>query len=329
MPIPNDDQNRWWVDASSANPEKINSLRPSLIAFLAFDHNRIPSIAGSGFIIAGMPDYALVISAKHVLLEMVFDIQQPVKKYDTSSPFIPKSFKMPSLEPTKLKSIWMGSENADLLNTAHANFNDSLDIVDYVITPQESHTQSFKPVSIPIDINVPSIGEVVHMVTLDGMEVTEIKSPNVVNGTGQLLQIKRRVNIRVGVVTNIYPQGFRQYKWPCFTTSIPAIPGMSGGFVTIPREGETIAACGIVCADNSINAAYNDYFQCGESVVACAWTALCLNVPITIPSSPDPPTRTIYQMMQDGDMDKAIGDIENIEVIDLGNGDYTIKNRKG
>ena len=74
MPIPNDPLSRWWVDVSSANPAIVDGLRPSLVAFLAFDHGHVPSLAGSGFVIAGGSDLAIVISAKHVLSEGVLKI---------------------------------------------------------------------------------------------------------------------------------------------------------------------------------------------------------------------------------------------------------------
>lgn len=328
MPIPNDTLNRWWIDASSVNPEMVNALRPSLIAFLAFDHGREPKITGTGFVISGMPDIALVISAKHVLQEGVLNIQRPVPRYSPSAQFVPASLKTPSLHPEKLKAIWVGSGYGGLLNTAHACYNETLDIACCVLTPQESPVTPFRPLSIPIDTTVPSIGDVVHIVSLDGMGVSELKPPANITGSGQLLSIAQRVSIRIGIVTAIYPQGFRQYRWPCFTTSIPVTPGMSGGFVTLPRDGTTIAACGIVCADNSNLEAYSDYLQCGESVIACVWPALCLPLPISIPSNPNSPSRTIYEMMRVGDIDPAIGGIEHIEVIDLGNGNYTIENRR-
>lgn len=324
MPIRNDPLNRWWVDVSSVNPAIVNALRPSLVAFLAFDHGRMPSIAGTGFVIAGMPDFALVISAKHVLSEGVLKIQRPVPAYSASALFVPPSLRTPSLNPERLKAIWMGAEYAGLLNAVHACYNNTLDIACLLITPQELYATPFRPVSIALDTTVPSIGDIVHMVSLEGMDVSELAPPTGANGTGHKLSITRRISIRIGTVTDTYAQGFRQYRWPCFTTSIPAEPGMSGGFVHLPRDGATIAACGVVCADNSTVGARADYFQCGESVIACGWPALALRVPISIPSTPDSPTRTLYDMMRDGSMNTAVGGIDHIEVVDLGNGECRI-----
>lgn len=256
-----------------------------------------------------------------MLSEGVLNIQQPRPIYATSALFVPASLRTPNLNPEKVKVIWMGSESSGLLNAAHACYNDTLDIACCVIAPQAA---PFAPISIPVDTRIPSIGDSIQMVSLDGMSVSEIAAPMDHSGFGQKISIERAVSIRVGTVTGVYPQGFRQYRWPCFTTSIPAKPGMSGGFVTLPSHGTTMGACGIVCADNSTEESHTNYFECGESVIACAWPALALRVPVSIPSSNNSPTRSLYEMMRMGDLDLAIGGIDHIEIIDLDNNDCRI-----
>jgi hypothetical protein len=104
---------------------------------------------------------------------------------------------------------------------------------------------------------------------------------------------------------------------------------MSGGFVTLPREGKTISACGFVCADNSVHEARSNFLHCGESVIACAWPALTLRAPDSIPSTPDTLTFTLYELMRAGRMDKAVGGIDHIDLVQRDNGDYAIGFRKG
>jgi hypothetical protein len=214
-----------------------------------------------------------------------------------------------------------------MLDVLHIGYNDTLDLACCIIAPQEQHAAPFHPVSLPIDTAVPVADDVVHMISLDNMSISELQPPRDASGIGHAMSLTRRVSIRVGVVTAAYPQGFRQYRWPCFTTSIPAEPGMSGGCVVLPREGKTIAACGIVCADNSVIEARTDFFQCGESVVASAWTALCLRAPDQIPSTPETPTRTLYEMMRAGHLDPAVGGIDSIDVVEMADGDCKIRRR--
>jgi hypothetical protein len=268
MPIPNDPLQRWWVEAGAENPQYVEQLRPILIAFMAFKPGREACLAGSGFFVAGNREFALAITAKHVLTEGVGRAQTPWSTHASSALFVNSSAPALTLDPQKLK--------------------------------------------------------IICMVSLDGMTIDEHVPPTDASGKGQTIAITRRVSIRVGVVTGVYPDGLRHYRWPCFTTSIPAEPGMSGGFVTLPREGKTIAACGIICADSSADEARANSSQCGESIIACAWPALALRAPEAMPSIPTTPTLTLHEMMLTGRMDTAVGGIDRIEIIEQENGDCSI-----
>jgi hypothetical protein len=324
MTIPDDPENRWWVECSGANPDRVNSLRPALIAFAAYNRDLEAQFIGSGFIAAGTPDYALVITAKHVLVDGVVRHQRPHPSHAASALFVPKKSNLPSISPDRLKAAWIGSEHAGLMNVAHIAFNDSLDIATCMITPQELEPPPFTPMSLPLDTERPQVGEIVHMISHDNLRIAELEPPEDRSGRGQLIEIEKRISLRVGVVTNSYPKGVRGFKWPCFTTSIPAEPGMSGGLVFLPRDGKTISACGIVCADNSPPGAKVDPMQCGESIVACAWPALTLPIPNSLPAGPDTPTRSLYEAMRDGIIPLAVGGIDQIKFEDLGNGDFRI-----
>jgi hypothetical protein len=86
-----------------------------------------------------------------------------------------------------------------------------------------------------------------------------------------------------------------------------------------------VAACGIVCADNSVPKAREDFFTCGESIVACAWPSLCHRLPIGVPPSPDTPYLSLHDMMRVGNIPPAIGGIDKIVFKDLGNGESLIR----
>jgi len=327
MPIPHDIEKRWWVDAAGANPGLVNSMRPTLVTFIAFDRDRNPQPIGTGFIVAAESQFALVISAKHIFTEGVLKAQRPMPGHAPSALIVHRRDSVPSIEPERLKVLRTGDTNAAMLNAVHVNYNDTIDIASCIIVPQEKEliTQS---VSIPLDTHEPSVGDVVNMVAMEEMKVEELAPPEDIEGKGQRISVHRRVSIRVGVVTAVYPKGFRQYRWPCFTTSIPAKPGMSGGFVYFPRDGVTIAACGIVCADNSMYEAHGDFSQCGESVIASAWMALSLQMPLAMPCHPDTPTYTLFEMIRRGHVPQPLGGIEHISVVESENGDCVVGKRK-
>lgn len=326
MSIPNDPENRWWIDASDTNPDLVSRLRSGLLAFLAFGPDKKAKIAGSGFIIAGNSDIAFVITANHVIPNGIQTIQKPVPAYALSAIFVPKSATTPSIDPAKLKAIWMGQDQADLLDIVHVGSCDTLDATILICTPTKLKGTPFLPTSIPIDTSVPKVGDVVHMYSLDKLEVSTAISTEDHSSEGKYMSLTRRVCIRVGVVTGVYMNGRRQHQWPCFTTSIPAEPGMSGGIVTLPSEGKTIAACGIVSSDFSVKEAQTDCHQCGESLIASTWPTLALPVP-ELDSSKSTKS-TLYHLMRSGKIPVAIGGIDHIQLEELGDGNYTVKYKK-
>ena len=323
MPIPHDPEQRWWVEASGANADLVDALRPGLVAFLAFDRDRLPRIVGTGFVVAAEPQFALVISAKHVFTEGVLAAQRPVRGHAASALVIRAVDKTPSLDPDRLKVVWMGSSSGAMLNATYVCYNDTFDIAGCIVTPQQGESLSER-VSIPLDTDAPSIGDVIHMVAMEGMDFQEVVPPSDRSGKDHQLSIFRRISIRVGVVTGVYPRGFRQYRWPAFTTSIPAKPGMSGGFIYWPRDGITIAACGIVCADNSTEESHQDFFQEGDSIIACAWPAFSLRFPLAVPAPSDAPTYTLFEFVQRGLIAPPLGGLERIKLIETVTGECTI-----
>ncbi len=324
MTIPDDLENRWWIEVSGANPGLVDDLRPALLAFVAFGPDRKPNIEGSGFIIAADKKAVVVITAKHVLYEGVFRTQRPMSRHAASSLFIQPSSITPSIDPKKMKVVWMGQDNAALLNAVHVSCNDTLDAACIICMPQESDADQFRPAELPINTTMPNVGEVVYMLSHDILKASETWRSSDSSANGRIISIEKRISIRVGVVTNIYPRGYRQFRWPCFTTSIPAEPGMSGGLVVLPVEGKTTSACGLVCADSSSEEARMSHLQCGESIVACMWPALTLCVPDSVPPTPTTQIHTLYHFMRSGRMPVAIGGIDHIDLVDLGNGAFRI-----
>lgn len=320
MTIPTDSMNRCWIEIGGANPELVDSFRDCLLGFLAFNRGRVPGLAGTGFVVAASPECALIVTAKHVL-EEVHRLQRPYPISAPSAIFTPP--KTPSLEPKECKIVWAGRDNSLMLNINHACYIDPLDIASCIVLPQEKETIA-KIASIPLDVDDPEVGEVVQMVTMQDMDVQENEPPGGIDDKYQKIAINRTVSVRVGVVTGIYPQGYRQYRFPCFTTSIPAKPGMSGGFVCRTKAGETIGACGVVSADISPDTAHRDFYSEGESIIACTWPALALRVPEILPAHKETPDSTLFEMMQKGNLPKPIGDFGKIGIQALDNGQSRI-----
>jgi hypothetical protein len=323
--IPDDPLNRWWVEAGGVNPDMVDQYRPTLVSFLAFDRDKRPGLAGTGFVLAGTEQFALVLTARHVLSEGVSRHQRPNSRHVPSSLFAPSSHANPRLSPTDCRATWMSDHTAGMLNVVYAFYAESLDIACCIVMPQDG--DEFAPRSIPLDLGDVTVGSPVHMVSLTGHDIRELAPPRAGDGLGQTLELHRTVSIRAGVVTGVFEEGLRHYRWPCFTTSIPAEPGMSGGFVFVPKDGATVAACGVVCADNSVSESRNDFTVKGESIIGCTWPALALRVPNEFPTAPNAGASTIFDMLRDGRISDVVGDLARIELTDLGSGDCRVHRR--
>ena len=312
---------RFWVEWSDANPELVQLFHAALVCFLAFDSQRVPRMIGTGFIVDASRDWAVIVTAKHVLGRGVSDAQNPDPRHAPSAIFLPENLGIPSLDPKRLRAIWRGRNKDQVLalNICHASYNEALDLAVCIAIPQTGDERKIEPASIVIDAGTPAVGEQVFMVSIDELGVDETCPPNGSGNRHQELQISRRTNIRSGVVTGRYEAGYRQYKWPCFTTSIPAKAGMSGGLVGLWRPGQTVAACGVVCADNSTKESHSSYLECGESVVGCLWPVLALQLPDQIPIPAGTVLKTIYEKMVSGHLTKAL-DLERVVVRHLEDG---------
>jgi hypothetical protein len=342
--LPNDPFNRYWVELAGINPHLVEQMLSALITFVAFDKDRFiassatdsaassgdlqqpNNMVGTGFIIgASEQGLGLVLTAKHVL-EGIHAVQTPRQRHALSTLpfFLPPKHTQPTLDPRRLKIIWMGADAAGLMNATWASYNNSSDIACCAIVPQEEEPHPFHPVSIPIDTGIPSVGEIVHLVSIDKMSATELVVPKDRSGVGQVFRIHRRLSIRRGTVTSVHLNGFGAYKWPCFTTTIPITGGMSGGFVYVPRDGETVSACGIVCADIEPHITKTDQTVCGVSVIGCTWPALALRLPEYFPAPANAPTRSLLKVAQLGDIPTPIGGIDQFRLEVLENGDYQL-----
>ena len=344
IPLPNDSLNRYWLELAGSNPDMVDLVRPALVTFLAFDKDRSvtssttltarPSseprspdtMVGTGFIlgVGAAKDLGLVLTAKHVI-DGLHAVQTPRQRHAPSALFVPAKRSQPTLDPERLKVLWAGADAVGLMNVTWISYNSSTDIACCVIVPQDKDPHPFRPANIPIDTRVPAVGEIVHMVSIDDMSATEVVEPRNRTGFGQVLQLRRRISIRRGTVSSVHLNGFGGYKWPCFTTTIPLTGGMSGGFVYVPRDGQTISACGVVCADLEPHKIKTDQTVCGVSVVGCTWPALALRLPEQVPAPEESPTRSLLELAQLGHVPFPIGGIEQFRLVPLDNGDFELR----
>ncbi len=310
------------MEVAPHNKERADEISDALFILVAFNPAREPKVVGTAFAIAAERQFTLALTAKHVL-DGVASIQSRGSRSAASSLFAHEA--SPDLDSTRLKAMRLGATSGDVWDVVYANYNNSTDIAAILLLPQEGQAKA--RLCIPMDTSIPAIGDDVHLVSQDHLAATEHAPPETRDGKGQIFSLERSVSIRVGKVTGVYPDGLRQFKWPAFTTTIPAEPGMSGGFVFLPGKtlGKTISACGVISSDFSEAAARVDQSLSGDSLIASSWPALGLRVPSSVPWRTGDKTYPLLSMVERGQLIAPVGGIGGFRMIEGANDDLTLQ----
>ncbi len=309
MHMKDDPMNRAWVEFVHSDPKLQSSFRKVLLGLHSTDANINFGTAGTGFIVADTLEWLFFVTARHVL-EQILKIQKPYIRFD-GGPFNTSNETQNVSLAGRLKVSVFGDDKVFLADVVHLSSNAVTDIaVGMAKIPPEFRSKRFWR-HIPLAVVLPNVGDPIHICSLINKLPVEIEGTEL----ARHFQVERGVTLRKGVVTNVFPSGYNQYKWPCFTTSIPATPGMSGGFVYSPVHNETIAACGVVCVELISDSDPTSFHQAGESLIACSYLALANILPNNIPPQDDTDFLTLYEMVQQGRFPKPSGDFDRVEFV--------------
>jgi len=92
---------------------------------------------------------------------------------------VSKRDRTPSLEPSELKVLCGGSEHATIFNVGYFHWQESLDIATCIITTQPNELIPER-VTIPLDVDIPAEGEVVHMVSNNDLKYGRLRPRQVI-----------------------------------------------------------------------------------------------------------------------------------------------------
>jgi hypothetical protein len=309
MVLPFDPLRRKWLDLGPTNPGLIDELRPLLVVFIAFDRDRKATALGSGIITAASKGVTVALTARHVMAEGAVSAQKP--HLDRSGGFF-REFRAGdhlSLHRERLKVCWMGQKNAAFLDVLSTNFNDYADLQGCFLAARTGEEAEFLVDSgVSIDLRPVQKGEVVYQLSCGDISLIETQVPIQKDGAGQVLKIKNHVSLRVGTVTNVFPQGRPLTKGPAFETSIPSSPGMSGGAV-LRIEDNRPSICGIISSDFSVKKAHVNFFSSGSTAAMMVWPTLALKL-ITSETA----QQTWFDAMQRGVLPMPIGGLEGFKL---------------
>lgn len=274
---------------------------------MAADSNLNAELAGSGFLIGVTDGCGLVLTARHVL-DYALSIQRPRARPVGSAlkEFLPPSARTPALDPLRFSAIWLDGERAHALSVHHVCLNESSDLAFCLVAQGPDQKRSIGPGTVGLRTTPPSIGDIVHTVAFDRMRADPVSLDGQPSRRG--VKLHMAVSIRRGLITGVFLNGLRHYRWPCVTTTIPFEPGMSGGFAYEPVDGCPVHAYGVVAADNSVADARLSQHVAGESIVALAYMALALKVPTE--ARDGAPENTLQEAMRQGAMPPPMGGFE-------------------
>lgn len=294
--IPNDPLNRCWVQAEITDPHHFDKV---LVSLLAFDQNMRASLVGTGFIIAASPQSALVVTAAHNL-EGMTKAQTPwTLSHPSALPeFAVGSTQGLSLDRQFFRAVYKKNSTVEFCVIGQVSWVPELDIALLSIHPQEQTDREVFGDAVRIDSAIPREGQGVFMIAYDKMEVQD----QTIDEAGHISStLARVVALRRGVISAVHLRGTRLSTWPCFETTIPTDPGMSGGMFIWPGEGDQkIVACGVLSSDVSSPDAWKDFRVAGQSNGAMLWPAMGLTIDATDEMGVDPLRVFLHDLVRKG-----------------------------
>lgn len=280
----------------------------ALVAFVVMRQPDIPQFLGTGFVIGTSVDgFLLVLTAKHVIEDGAIRAQRPNGLRVPSAPSILFEPEKPAIDPKNLRAIWMGVDHADMCFVRHVAYADNLDVALCVLEVQENPGNGIHRMApaIALDTKIPSVGAPINIVTLSGFEISE--GPSELNGF-RSWKIENRPVIRVGKVTTNEKESMG-HKGPSFGITIPTDGGMSGGFAYVPKDGGTIAACGIISASPKEDNGQTDFRVTGHSTIVGVLGALGLQIPVSSAINV-----LLFDLVKSGKIQDVAGGVGNLRI---------------
>lgn len=318
--IPDDPDGCCWREATFTGPHALDSALISLIAFGPDG----PSLIGTGFLVAAIGRKALALTAAHNFRQAA-RVQRP---WTTQHPTTPAEFTLRrpqtlSTRPKDIRAVYFDKSQVDMCIIGEVSAVDGMDIALFTIALQEHVDDNLLKSRFPLDMKKPRRGQRVCILGYADMSLS-------VDGLEQetRIQMARRLALRQGVITGVYSTGLRQYQWPCFETTIPIHPGMSGSpVIWFAEDGAPAVSCGVACVDFSPDAAWDDYRVAGHSICAQLWPAAGLSVYATLPGQTQQRKTTVLDFIRHQVIDDRGDATNNISLTQHTSGIVTVRVR--
>ncbi|WP_375453625.1 trypsin-like peptidase domain-containing protein [uncultured Methylobacterium sp.] len=227
-------------------------------------------VCGTCFIVAAMGEYAIGVTATHAV--------QYATAQDTPSRVAPHPSSVFQFDETRKEwrkvKIITHVKHDDVppfmsyaLEAAQGYSRSDVDVCFLLLKAEEQPTLEIRR-RIGLLSEPPSVGDKVLVV---GYFDSEAKASHkiAVGGGAAFIAVNAKFQCVEASVTDVYHDGVRHLKFPCFQVSTPFYSGMSGGCVLKEKDGQWLA-CGVVCSDFN----FGDDASGEHALAAQLWPAL-------------------------------------------------------
>lgn len=253
-----------WNELPADQGEELND---ALVSLVAFDGAGTPTALGTGFVVQAQKRSAGGVTAAHVLWDAASKAQQPfARAHPTTPSFFRSDFEEVQIGPRRLRAAFVNRGKAALPSVTWVVWDKRADVAFFTVNSGDEDDPGEFEAHFPIDQVVPKVGERVGILGY-GDVAAETPEPG---RDFRTFSVMRRLVLRVGRVRAAHPNGHILCRAPCIETSIPVLPGMSGGpAFRIPKPGGQIRAFGLVSGDpkEPIELKQNRWHR-GSSIIA-------------------------------------------------------------
>ena len=235
-----------------------------LVSVIAFDAGTAPFLIGTAFIVAAAGRDAVACTAAHNF-EAVRRAQAPPRAHHPSalSEFLPSAVAL-NIDRTKIRAVSSDHGRFEMATLSWAIWDPDTDIAFFGLRPQHEEDVDYFQSSFLFDDELPKVGDEVAALGYAGMEIRD----NASDGASRHFTVARQPLLRVGRVTSVCMDGHILCRGPCFETTVPFFPGMSGGPVMrMAREGP-MKPFGIISSDPASDSHKQDRSIRGYGAVA-------------------------------------------------------------
>ena len=260
-----------------SDDEKV-ALQQVILPIIATRRDGSFTAVGTGFVICVLGRQALMLSAAHVLRQVI-TIDRPHNIHHSSTP---PEFLVTKAQDTPLKQTRMWALYRESLSKGHlaeilvVYINDPLDIALCTVSFSDDvpeHVAFLK--KLTIDSSPPKIGMPIIAAGYGDMRVDQNNLGSEQGGATARLNFQ--LDYRHGTILDTFPNGQPwPNPWPSFQIDTPISSGMSGGPVINKTYGDIIVACGINMFDRST--ASNGSASGQNAIAAMLWP--CMGIAI-------------------------------------------------